>query len=95
MLQGKVPCPRTTGFTGEVPDRASHVCMHIHVYVSKKQVHIAVMGSYSGRGRLSWSHLRACVTPQVFEEEHHVLYLDHGGVIAAIKDTSIPLKILK
>ncbi|XP_031197681.1 VPS10 domain-containing receptor SorCS2 isoform X1 [Mastomys coucha] len=32
---------------------------------------------------------------QVFEEEHHVLYLDHGGVIAAIKDTSIPLKILK
>lgn len=33
--------------------------------------------------------------PQVFEEEHHVLYLDHGGVIAAIKDTSIPLKILK
>ncbi|XP_020020932.1 VPS10 domain-containing receptor SorCS2 isoform X4 [Castor canadensis] len=32
---------------------------------------------------------------QVFEEEHHVLYLDHGGVIAAIKDTSIPLKVLK
>uniref|UniRef100_A0A8C9PRY3 Sortilin related VPS10 domain containing receptor 2 n=1 Tax=Spermophilus dauricus TaxID=99837 RepID=A0A8C9PRY3_SPEDA len=32
---------------------------------------------------------------QVFEEEHHILYLDHGGVIAAIKDTSIPLKILK
>ncbi|XP_036083360.1 VPS10 domain-containing receptor SorCS2 isoform X1 [Rousettus aegyptiacus] len=32
---------------------------------------------------------------QVFEEEHHVLYLDHGGVIVAIKDTSIPLKILK
>ncbi|ELK06536.1 VPS10 domain-containing receptor SorCS2 [Pteropus alecto] len=31
---------------------------------------------------------------QVFEEEHHVLYLDHGGVIVAIKDTSIPLKIL-
>lgn len=44
---------------------------------------------------LSGSHLRLCVTPQVFEEEHHVLYLDHGGVIAAIKDTSIPLKILK
>lgn len=37
-----------------------------------------------------------CTTPpQVFEEEHHVLYLDHGGVIVAIKDTSIPLKILK
>lgn len=32
---------------------------------------------------------------QVFEEEHHVLYLDHGGVIVAIKDTSIPLKILR
>uniref|UniRef100_A0A8C3WZK1 VPS10 domain-containing receptor SorCS2 n=1 Tax=Catagonus wagneri TaxID=51154 RepID=A0A8C3WZK1_9CETA len=32
---------------------------------------------------------------QVFEEEHHVLYLDHGGVIVAIKDTSIPLKVLK
>ncbi|XP_024918296.1 VPS10 domain-containing receptor SorCS2 isoform X7 [Cynoglossus semilaevis] len=32
---------------------------------------------------------------QVFEEEHHILYLDHGGVIVAIKDTSIPLKILK
>uniref|UniRef100_A0A8B9SYX1 VPS10 domain-containing receptor SorCS2 n=1 Tax=Anas platyrhynchos TaxID=8839 RepID=A0A8B9SYX1_ANAPL len=31
----------------------------------------------------------------VFEEEHHILYLDHGGVIVAIKDTSIPLKILK
>ncbi|XP_012579509.1 PREDICTED: VPS10 domain-containing receptor SorCS2 [Condylura cristata] len=31
---------------------------------------------------------------QVFEEEHHILYLDHGGVIVAIKDTSIPLKIL-
>uniref|UniRef100_A0A672PNG2 VPS10 domain-containing receptor SorCS2 n=1 Tax=Sinocyclocheilus grahami TaxID=75366 RepID=A0A672PNG2_SINGR len=30
----------------------------------------------------------------VFEEEHHILYLDHGGVIVAIKDTSIPLKIL-
>ncbi|XP_069782621.1 VPS10 domain-containing receptor SorCS2 isoform X2 [Narcine bancroftii] len=32
---------------------------------------------------------------QVFEEEHHILYLDHGGVIVAVKDTSIPLKILK
>ncbi|XP_006875381.1 PREDICTED: VPS10 domain-containing receptor SorCS2, partial [Chrysochloris asiatica] len=32
---------------------------------------------------------------QVFEEEHHVLYLDHGGVIVAVKDTSIPLKVLK
>ncbi|XP_053422712.1 VPS10 domain-containing receptor SorCS2 isoform X5 [Nycticebus coucang] len=32
---------------------------------------------------------------QVFEEEHHILYLDHAGVIVAIKDTSIPLKILK
>ncbi|XP_061619862.1 VPS10 domain-containing receptor SorCS2 isoform X3 [Phyllopteryx taeniolatus] len=32
---------------------------------------------------------------QVLEEEHHILYLDHGGVIVAIKDTSIPLKILK
>ncbi|XP_047654266.1 VPS10 domain-containing receptor SorCS2 isoform X2 [Phacochoerus africanus] len=32
---------------------------------------------------------------QVFEEEHHILYLDHGGVIVAIKDTPIPLKILK
>ncbi|XP_067436435.1 VPS10 domain-containing receptor SorCS2 isoform X3 [Thunnus thynnus] len=32
---------------------------------------------------------------QVFEEEHHILFLDHGGVIVAIKDTSIPLKILK
>lgn len=32
---------------------------------------------------------------KVFEEEHHILYLDHGGVIVAIKDTSIPLKILK
>uniref|UniRef100_A0A3Q2DMM2 VPS10 domain-containing receptor SorCS2 n=1 Tax=Cyprinodon variegatus TaxID=28743 RepID=A0A3Q2DMM2_CYPVA len=32
---------------------------------------------------------------QVFEQEHHILYLDHGGVIVAIKDTSIPLKILK
>ncbi|XP_077166980.1 VPS10 domain-containing receptor SorCS2 isoform X1 [Paroedura picta] len=32
---------------------------------------------------------------QVFEEEHHILYLDHGGVIVAIKDSSIPLKILK
>uniref|UniRef100_A0AAY4A3N1 VPS10 domain-containing receptor SorCS2 n=1 Tax=Denticeps clupeoides TaxID=299321 RepID=A0AAY4A3N1_9TELE len=32
---------------------------------------------------------------QVFEEEHHILYLDHGGVIVAIKDTSIPLKVLK
>lgn len=31
----------------------------------------------------------------MFEEEHHILYLDHGGVIVAIKDTSIPLKILK
>lgn len=34
-------------------------------------------------------------TFKVFEEEHHILYLDHGGVIVAIKDTSIPLKILK
>lgn len=33
--------------------------------------------------------------PQVFEEEHHILYLDHGGVIVAVKDSSIPLKILK
>ncbi|XP_075400770.1 VPS10 domain-containing receptor SorCS2 isoform X2 [Tenrec ecaudatus] len=32
---------------------------------------------------------------QVFEEEHHVLFLDHGGVIVAVKDTSIPLKVLK
>ncbi|XP_062069475.1 VPS10 domain-containing receptor SorCS2 isoform X1 [Lepus europaeus] len=32
---------------------------------------------------------------QAFEEEHHILYLDHGGVIVAVKDTSIPLKILK
>uniref|UniRef100_A0A8C5XDM3 VPS10 domain-containing receptor SorCS2 n=1 Tax=Microcebus murinus TaxID=30608 RepID=A0A8C5XDM3_MICMU len=32
---------------------------------------------------------------QVFEEEHHILYLDHGGVIVAVKDTSIPLKTLK
>ncbi|XP_062850585.1 VPS10 domain-containing receptor SorCS2 [Trichomycterus rosablanca] len=32
---------------------------------------------------------------QVFEEEHHILFLDHGGVIVAIKDSSIPLKILK
>ncbi|XP_064142276.1 VPS10 domain-containing receptor SorCS2 [Loxodonta africana] len=32
---------------------------------------------------------------QVFEEEHHILYLDHGGVIVAVKDTSIPLKVLK
>ncbi|KAK1346079.1 hypothetical protein QTO34_008548 [Cnephaeus nilssonii] len=32
---------------------------------------------------------------QVFEEEHHILYLDHGGVIVAVKDSSIPLKILK
>ncbi|KAM8802368.1 VPS10 domain-containing receptor SorCS2 isoform 1-T1 [Rhynchonycteris naso] len=32
---------------------------------------------------------------QVFEEEHHILYLDHGNVIVAIKDSSIPLKILK
>lgn len=36
-----------------------------------------------------------CLVLQVFEEEHHILYLDHGGVIVAIKDTSIPLKILK
>ncbi|KAH0618070.1 hypothetical protein JD844_017039 [Phrynosoma platyrhinos] len=35
------------------------------------------------------------VSCEVFEEEHHILYLDHGGVIVAIKDTSIPLKILK
>lgn len=39
-----------------------------------------------------WSEF---VFSQVFEEEHHILYLDHGGVIVAIKDTSIPLKILK
>ncbi|CAK6433326.1 unnamed protein product [Pipistrellus nathusii] len=32
---------------------------------------------------------------QVFEEEHHILFLDHGGVIVAVKDSSIPLKILK
>nr|XP_006629741.1 PREDICTED: VPS10 domain-containing receptor SorCS2 isoform X2 [Lepisosteus oculatus] len=32
---------------------------------------------------------------QVFEEEHHILYLDHGGVIIAIRDSSIPLKILR
>lgn len=32
---------------------------------------------------------------QVFEEEHHILYLDHGGVIVAVKDSSIPLKTLK
>lgn len=36
-----------------------------------------------------------CCLLQVFQEEHHILYLDHGGVIVAIKDTSIPLKILK
>lgn len=41
------------------------------------------------------TRLRVPHSPQVFEEEHHVLYLDHGGVIVAIKDTSIPLKILK
>uniref|UniRef100_A0A8I3N981 VPS10 domain-containing receptor SorCS2 n=1 Tax=Canis lupus familiaris TaxID=9615 RepID=A0A8I3N981_CANLF len=55
------------------------------------------------KGR-DWDHLRPPSTDMngkptncepVFEEEHHVLYLDHGGVIAAIKDTSIPLKILK
>ncbi|GCB73189.1 hypothetical protein scyTo_0006664 [Scyliorhinus torazame] len=44
-------------------------------------------------------HLRWADNPYVsgtvFEEEHHILYLDHGGVIVAIKDTSIPLKILK
>lgn len=41
--------------------------------------------------------LSGCRPPllQVFEEEHHILYLDHGGVIVAIKDSSIPLKILK
>ncbi|CAF90898.1 unnamed protein product, partial [Tetraodon nigroviridis] len=42
----------------------------------------------AGATNMSWC-------PQVFEEEHHILYLDHGGVIVAIKDTSIPLKILK
>lgn len=41
----------------------------------------------------SWSLL--ITSFKVFEEEHHILYLDHGGVIVAIKDTSIPLKILK
>uniref|UniRef100_A0A8C8IRK9 VPS10 domain-containing receptor SorCS2 n=1 Tax=Oncorhynchus tshawytscha TaxID=74940 RepID=A0A8C8IRK9_ONCTS len=44
------------------------------------------------------SFIISCNSPfcfQVFEEEHHILYLDHGGVIVAIKDTSIPLKILK
>lgn len=53
------------------------------------------MGVLEALLALSESHLRVYVTLQVFEEEHHVLYLDHGGVIAAIKDTSIPLKILK
>lgn len=42
------------------------------------------------------AHYNVCVAHfKVFEEEHHILYLDHGGVIVAIKDTSIPLKILK
>uniref|UniRef100_A0A8C6EUG5 VPS10 domain-containing receptor SorCS2 n=1 Tax=Marmota marmota marmota TaxID=9994 RepID=A0A8C6EUG5_MARMA len=48
-----------------------------------------IMGA-GGRGPSSCGQHR-----WVFEEEHHILYLDHGGVIAAIKDTSIPLKILK
>lgn len=38
---------------------------------------------------------QAPLSLQVFEEEHHILYLDHGGVIVAVKDSSIPLKILK
>lgn len=48
--------------------------------------------SPSGSGTIDRSVSLLC---QVFEEEHHILYLDHGGVIVAIKDTSIPLKILK
>ncbi|EPY88684.1 VPS10 domain-containing receptor SorCS2 precursor-like protein [Camelus ferus] len=43
----------------------------------------------------TWRQKAARSPLQVFEEEHHILYLDHGGVIVAIKDTSIPLKILK
>lgn len=40
--------------------------------------------------------LSGCRPPlQVFEEEHHILYLDHGGVIVAVKDSSIPLKVLR
>ncbi|AWP00583.1 putative VPS10 domain-containing receptor SorCS2, partial [Scophthalmus maximus] len=45
------------------------------------------------RGHFTPNHLMSSL--KVFEEEHHILYLDHGGVIVAIKDTSIPLKILK
>lgn len=44
---------------------------------------------------LRQQRLSEFIFSQVFEEEHHILYLDHGGVIVAIKDTSIPLKILK
>lgn len=44
---------------------------------------------------ISWFGSFTYLSFKVFEEEHHILYLDHGGVIVAIKDTSIPLKILK
>uniref|UniRef100_A0A8C4YWA9 Sortilin related VPS10 domain containing receptor 2 n=1 Tax=Gadus morhua TaxID=8049 RepID=A0A8C4YWA9_GADMO len=46
-------------------------------------------------GNVGNNELAVTLCGQVFEEEHHILYLDHGGVIVAIKDTSIPLKILK
>lgn len=31
---------------------------------------------------------------QIFEEEHSVLYLDQGGVLVAMKHTSLPIRHL-
>nr|XP_032806532.1 VPS10 domain-containing receptor SorCS2-like isoform X1 [Petromyzon marinus] len=31
---------------------------------------------------------------QAFDDEHHILFLDHGGAIIAVKDTAMPIKQL-
>lgn len=31
---------------------------------------------------------------QIFEEEHSILYLDQGGVLVAMKHTSLPIRHL-
>lgn len=44
-----------------------------------------------------WVGVWSCVCVflfQIFEEEHSVLYLDQGGVLVAMKHTSLPIRHL-
>uniref|UniRef100_A0A4W3I5A1 VPS10 domain-containing receptor SorCS2 n=1 Tax=Callorhinchus milii TaxID=7868 RepID=A0A4W3I5A1_CALMI len=96
--------PPATDMNGKPTDCHFPECsVHLHLrwadnpYVSGT-VHTkdSAPGLIMGAGKIDSLFSRRLFNIRfVFEEEHHILYLDHGGVIVAIKDTSIPLKILK